>query len=51
MKEKKELLENPIVLELLKDCWKDAQYEMHKTFSSSYVGISFEKYIKDMQND
>jgi len=33
-------------LEQLKECWKDAQYEMHKSFSSSYVGITFEKWLE-----
>lgn len=32
-------------LEHLKECWKDAQYEMHKSFSSSYVGITFEQWL------
>jgi hypothetical protein len=42
-----EALKNIYNLEQMKECWRDAQYEMHKTFSSSYVGITFEKYIKE----
>lgn len=36
-------------LEEMKECWIAAQMEMHKCFSSSYVGITFEKYIKEKQ--
>lgn len=37
-------------LEQLKECWKDAQYEMHKSFSSSYVSKSFEQWLNE-KND
>lgn len=37
-------------LKQLKECWKDAQYEMHKSFSSSYVGVTFEQWLNEKQN-
>ena len=43
----KEALENIYTVSQLKECWKDAQNEMHKSFSSSYVGITFEQWLDE----
>jgi hypothetical protein len=40
-----EALKNIYTINQLRECWKDAQYEMHKSFSSSYVGITFEQWL------
>jgi hypothetical protein len=42
-----EALKNMYNVDELKECWKDAQHEMHKSFSSSYVGITFEKWLNE----
>jgi DNA-binding PadR family transcriptional regulator len=42
-----EALKNIYTVGQLKECWKDAQYEMHKSFSSSYVGITFEQWLNE----
>lgn len=36
-------------LEQMKECWRDAQMEMAKCFSSSYVGITFDKWLEEKQ--
>lgn len=45
-----EALKNMYNVDQLKECWKDAQHEMHKSFSSSYVGITFEKWMNEKFN-
>jgi hypothetical protein len=42
-----EALKNIYTVDQLRECWKDAQYEMHKSFSSSYVGITFEQWLNE----
>ena len=42
-----EALKNIYTVGQLRECWKDAQYEMHKSFSSSYVGITFEQWLNE----
>jgi DNA-binding PadR family transcriptional regulator len=42
-----EALKNIYTIDKLRECWKDAQYEMHKSFSSSYVGITFEQWLNE----
>jgi len=49
MENKTEEQEQTFTLEQMKECWRDAQYEMHKTFSSSYVAITFDKWLEEKQ--
>lgn len=37
-------------LEQLRNCWVDAQYEMHLSFSSRYVSKTFDKWIEETFN-
>ena len=45
-----EALKNMYNVEQLKECWKDAQHEMHKSFSSSYVGVTFEQWLNEKKD-
>jgi DNA-binding PadR family transcriptional regulator len=42
-----EALQNIYNVEQLKECYKDAQEEMRKCFSSSYVSKTFEQWIEE----
>jgi hypothetical protein len=42
-----EALKKIYTIDQLRECWKDAQYEIHKSFSSSYVGITFEQWLNE----
>jgi hypothetical protein len=41
--------EKTFTLEEMRECWIAAQMEMHKCFSSSYVGIRFTDYLKTIE--
>jgi DNA-binding PadR family transcriptional regulator len=42
-----EALKNIYSVSQLKECYQDAQEEMRKCFSSSYVGKTFEQWLED----
>jgi hypothetical protein len=42
-----EALKNIYTVSQLKECYQDAQEEMRKCFSSSYVGKTFEQWLEE----